>query len=204
MRALATSSIVRSFALVILIGVVSSGGTAPASAATVGKSIDAELYEVNGPSGTFIHVQTQFTSPALIGPGSEFSGVLQFGRFCSSCISGIEIDFDDTGFTVFSTIGNIIHNGSQFGIKIFNLPDNIIDVLEFAGSGFEAELNIEPGFVIDLRYSGWSNGSVDRYGFVFSTPPLVPIPEPTTLALFATGLAGLGFMMRRRRKLDVR
>ena len=104
---------------------------APASATTVGKSIDAELYEVNGPSGTFIHVLTQFTSPALIGPGSEFSGVLQFGSVCSSCISGIEIDFDDTGFTVFSTIGSISHNGSQFGIKIFNLPDNIIDVLEF-------------------------------------------------------------------------
>ena len=108
---------------------------------------------------------------------------------------GIEMDFDDTGFTVFSTpIGSFeSHNGSQFGITVFNLPDNIIGVLEFLGSGFEAELNIVPGFGIDLRYSGWSTGSIDRYGFVF-------IPIPAALPLMGTGLAVLGFLGWRRRK----
>ena len=183
------------------VGLAMMGMAGAATAVPItGEYIDAELYEV---TGSFIHVLTQFTSPALIvDPGSEFSGVLQFGSVCpnNGCFSGIEMDFDDTGFTVFSTPIDSFesHNGSQFGITIFNLPDNIIGVLEFPGLGFEAELNIIPGFGIDLRYSCWSRGSVDRYGFVFSTPTAVP--EPSALSLFATGLAVLGFLGWRRRK----
>ncbi len=33
-----------------------------------------------------------------------------------------------------------------------------------------------------------------------STPPPTPMPEPGTLALFLTGLIGLGLLSRRRRK----
>lgn len=158
-----------------------------ANATLVGSTIEAELYEVGG---SIIQVRTQFTSPALIvDPGVEFSGFLYFGTACQTCFGGVEIDFDDTGFTV-SGNGNMYHNGSQFGIRIFNIPDNIINVVEFSGVGFEAELNIESGFVIDLRYSGWSSGSVDRYGFEFSPTPL-PVPAPSAVWLFGSGLIGL-------------
>jgi hypothetical protein len=34
------------------------------------------------------------------------------------------------------------------------------------------------------------------------TPPVTTVPEPMTLTLLATGLAGLGLMMRKRRRLE--
>ena len=43
------------------------------------------------------------------------------------------------------------------------------------------------------------DNSLSFYGI--SAALTVPVPEPSTLALFVTGLAGLGFMMRRRQKI---
>jgi hypothetical protein len=175
---------------------------APASAALMGKYIDAELRA----DTIAADVLTPFTSPAMIvDPGVEFSGVLQFGRVCpGSCKGGIELDFDDTGFTVrgYSVDGFSNHNASfgLFEVRIFNLPSNIIGITEFSGLGPEARLDIEggafPNVVVSLSYGGWAERMSDRYEFQFRP---VPVPEPASLPIFLTALARLGFMGWRRR-----
>ena len=51
------------------------------------------------------------------------------------------------------------------------------------------------GAILNFNGVGWT---VDIQTSVFGEPP-PRVPEPTTLALFVIGLAGLGFMTRRRR-----
>ena len=64
--------------------------------------------------------------------------------------------------------------------------------------GFVATLDINAG-TFNYLSGGGSGAKLDAIAFMAdSAPPVTTVPEPGTLALFGVGLAGLGFMRRRR------
>lgn len=105
---------------------------------------------------------------------------------------------------VYDTSGNQVawptFSGSANGVDILNIkPSPDINNNYWIGTGYFDSSN---AWVLDTR-SGYLNTAWKEnvlFAWAVHDGDIAPIPEPTTLALFAFGLAGLGFMNRRRRE----
>ena len=107
--------------------------------------------------------------------------------------SGTSFGCDPSGFTTPSNTGPFsnlqIRTRYWTGVEV--APNSAWD-FDFGGGVQNTRSNSKDGSLF-----AWAV----RDGNVFdSDPDPTPIPEPSTLALFATGLAGLGFVSWRRRK----
>ena len=87
-------------------------------------------------------------------------------------------------------------------ITLFNNPSTSL----FDAVGFPFIKGPAPMATISAKDANAisADQQVDFAGLVTQFTFLEPIPEPSTLILFATGLAGLVFIMRRRRPLPMR
>ena len=86
---------------------------------------------------------------------------------------------------------------TPYGFTTFGLVNTDLNSATHNSFGLVGGLNI-----VDTDSAGNATTlagvvNIDGGGFT-------PVPEPSTLALFVTGLAGLGFMMRRRRSMQLR
>ena len=136
------------------------------------------------------------TSPVLSGT-PRFNGSVAV--LFSENVAAVGLDggyFDAIGGTTISaydrlghTLGSVTNSG--YGIEFFGLGDDSGDAV-IAGIQFYITGNEPAGYAIDNLTFAYD---LDGY-----TPPNPSVPEPTTMLLFGTGLAGLAAVGRRRKK----
>ena len=159
--------------------------------ACVAQATDGDLWEVDGFTGP---VENGAPTPA----GNEFGNGRNFATLNSSVwlasAPAIALGDFDAGLSVlFDGSGLGLGEGPGVGCFPFCAPDGTVDVLLggsiTGGDGLSAGL-VDDGAVatshFDLTKTGVSEPTV--------------VPEPSTLALLAAGLAGMGVVQHRRRK----
>lgn len=179
-----------------------------ASAAPIltGDSISATL----GTSGTVV---TQFTSPAIVGDGIEFTGAFRDGGKAGA-LHNVTIDFSASGFTLGWTGGGVpMTSGGLIRITLAGLDFSegalITGVTRTGWECLPADDsacrfgnpsgNVSfTGNSISLAFDGMKPIETYTYAITAEPPVVTAVPEPASLTLFGTGLAALAVRLRRR------
>lgn len=153
---------------------------------TVTGSMAADKFDV---------VSTQFTSPAVVGSGVEFSGVFTDQSFGSNSYN-VTADFTDGGLTV--TIDGPHDIGAPYPLIALTFTDPAFVTPFTLASSQNASPNSLSlvGSTLTLDFDGVNANQVYTYSDV---PASAATPEPSAIALLGTGLLGMGGLIRRRR-----
>ena len=125
---------------------------------------------------------------------------------------GFHVDVGGQSVTVASILPDVTQRIGSNTITLGGLiwsDDPLAVILGIANFAAAGVIGASPGMVQTLPNSlifdlggtteaTWTVGSSVSFDLVTSHPPSTTIPEPGTLALFSLGLAGFGYVARRR------
>ena len=143
----------------------------------------------------------------------NFSGAVEFGALLDETYSG-QFIFDDAALIGsgdeflpvrslnFNFLGSAFNQASSVALPTVAFFDGALLGLSFNVSAFNPGFAVIPGFFdISGSYFAYDNGAGSA-GFGPLTYSVAAVPEPEAWALLLPGLAVLGYVVRRRRKIE--
>ena len=157
----------------ISLNTVNSGSFSNPSSFSLGEFQVAELPE--GTSTTYVNTPFSFT-------------------FQSKTIDGVEPIPNGTPIVIKGVLNGTVNGSNQSSVVATFDPTTIPS---FKTGLYDNTLTI-PDLSLSLVPSTSNGGRTTAQAYLLATPNAPPIPEPTTIALFLTTLAGLGLRHRVR------
>ncbi|HEV2800228.1 MAG TPA: PEP-CTERM sorting domain-containing protein [Pyrinomonadaceae bacterium] len=188
------------------IPVVITGGSAstPVGLSNFGMTLTSPNFSFSGHDGSAPKQQLC----GFCQPGTRFGGTFQARLTVSQSLSYNGVNYGPgSGYVP-------IGSGMQFTVPVFTIPDDLSPVVlpfTFTGSVSANSTTGLPSLFFELTGSGFATFTFTGFGpfnirnqatFVFSPAAADPVPEPATLILLGTGLAGAAAAKLRRRRRE--